>query len=521
MSECQFYAHRLGQVSPDPITMTITKTAASLVVALLAAVFASAPVICQTTGQTAAGTQSASHPPVITHHAGTFNSKKVQYTATVEGMDIPDAKGRLSARLVSFAYVADDVTDTSTRPVMFVFNGGPITASLWLHIGVMGPKRVAVPEDLTTDPATYLLVGNPYSPLDAVDLVFIDPASTGFSRVLSGTTPESYYSVVADAQQVTAFISAWLANHGRLSSPAYLLGESYGTIRAAEVAAQLAEMPRPILLGGVVLMGQALNIIEYRQRPQNVVSYVVSLPTLAALAWHHQKVDRKGKALHEFVDEAWQFAQTDYLSALFQGSAIEPAERDRVAKRLEELSGIPAAYYREHGLRISKEQYRGELLKESGLLLGRNDGRYVAPMTSKGIAEDPSDIIQAPFKRLFADYVRNDLQVDWPEEYVAMAKGGGLEDWKYGGTSPFSDWPYTDRLLKVMKANPHFRVLIGNGYHDTQTTVGAAEYAVRQAGWPEGRATLSFYEGGHMAYTVERSARKFSDDIRAFVRSGP
>jgi carboxypeptidase C (cathepsin A) len=497
--------------------MTITRTAAGLIVALLAAVFASAPVM----GETTAVAQSASHPPVITHHVGTFNGKKVRYTATVEGIDVADTKGKPSARLVSFAYVADDVSDTSTRPVMFVFNGGPITASLWLHIGVMGPKRVAVPENVTADPATYPLVDNPYSPLDAVDLVFIDPASTGFSRVLSGTAPESYYSVVADGQQVTAFISEWLASHGRLSSPAYLLGESYGTIRAAEVAAQLAELPQPILLHGVELMGQAVNIIEYRQRPQNIVSYVVSLPTLAALGWYHQRVDRKGKTLEEFVEEAWRFAQTDYLKALFQGSAIDSAERDRVAKRLEELSGIPAAYYREHGLRISKEQYRSELLKESGLLLGRNDGRYVAATTSKGIAEDPSDIIQAPFKRLFADYVRNDLKVDWPEEYVAMAKGGGLEDWKYGGTSPFSDWPYTDRLLKVMKANPHFRVLIGNGYYDTQTTVGAAEYAVRQACWPEGRATLAFYEGGHMAYTVEQTAKKFTDDLRAFVRSGP
>jgi carboxypeptidase C (cathepsin A) len=496
--------------------MTITRTAAGLLVALLAAVFAAAPVM----GQTAAVAQSASHPPVITHHVSTFNGKTVRYTVTVEGIEVADNKGKPSARLVSFAYVADDVGAPATRPVMFVFNGGPITASLWLHIGVMGPKRVAVPDDLTADPATYTLVDNPYSPLDAVDLVFIDPASTGFSRVLPGTAPESYYSVVTDGQQVTAFISDWLANHGRLSSPAYLLGESYGTIRAAEVAAQLAEMPQPILLGGVVLMGQALNIVEYRQRPQNIVSYVVSLPTLAALAWYHQKVDRKGKTLHEFVDEAWQFAQTDYLSALFQGSAIEPAERDRVAKRLAELSGIPAAYYREHDLRITKEQYRGELLKERGLLLGRNDGRYVAPMTSKGIAEDPSEIITAPFKRLFADYVRNDLKVDWPEEYVAMPKGNGLEDWKYGGTSPFSDWPYGDRLLKAIKANPHFRVLIGNGYYDTQTTVGAAKYAIRQAGWPEGCAALSFYEGGHMAYTVERSAKKFTDDLRAFVRSG-
>jgi carboxypeptidase C (cathepsin A) len=460
-----------------------------------------------------------SHPAAITHHHGLFHGKKVDYTATVEAIDVPDDKGKPSARVTSFAYTADNISDRSTRPVVFAFNGGPITASLWLHIGVMGPKRVAVPDDLTADPATYALVDNFYSPLDAADLVFVDPASTGYSRVLPGTPAQNYYSIVADGQQITAFIGTWLAKYGRTSSPVYLLGESYGTIRAAEVAAQLAELPQHILVSGVVLLGQAINIVEYRQRAQNIISYVVSLPTLAALAWYHNKVDRGGKTMEGFVQEAWEFAQTDYLKALFQGSDITPAERDRVAERLERFSGIPAAYYREHALRISKEQYRGELLKDRGLLLGRNDGRYVAPMTSKGLAADPSDVVIPAFERLFSNYVRTELKVNWPDEYVPIAKVGGLDDWKWGGASPFSEWAYGDRLFKVMKMNPHLRILIGNGYEDTQTTIGAAEYASRQSGWPEGRASLAFYEGGHMAYTVEGSAKKFTDDVRALISS--
>jgi carboxypeptidase C (cathepsin A) len=161
--------------------------------------------------------------------------------------------------------------------------------------------------------------------------------------------------------------------------------------------------------------------------------------------------------------------------------------------------------------------YRGELLKDRGLLLGRDDGRYVAPMTKKGLADDPSNVIMAPFQRLFGEYVRDDLKVDWPERYIPFATGDNLDEWKWGGSGPFADWPYSDRVLKVMKANPRFHVLIANGYQDTQTTVGAAEYAVRQSGWPPDRATLSYYEGGHMAYTVERSAKKFTDDVRALV----
>lgn len=466
-----------------------------------------------------ASAEAISHSPVVTHHTGTFNSRQIRYTATVESLDVDDTKGKPSASIVSFAYMDDDARNPADRPIMFVFNGGPITASLWLHIGVMGPKRVAVPDDLTADPKTFRLVDNGYSPLDVTDLVFVDPASTGFSHVLPGTSPESYFSVAADGQQVSAFIAAWLKEHGRLGSPAYLLGESYGTIRAAEVAGQLADLPQPILLDGVVLMGQAINIIEYRQRPQNIISYAVSLPTLAALAWYHQKVNRDGKSLEQFVQEAWRFAQTDYLTALFLGSSIDPAQRDRIATRLEEYSGIPAAYYREHELRISKEVYRGELLKDRGSLLGRNDGRYVAPMGKKGLADDPSNVIMAPFEHLFGEYIRDDLKVDWADHYVPFFGGENLDAWKWGGSGPFADWPYSDRLRKVMKANPRFRVLIGNGYDDTQTTLGAADYAVRQSGWPEGRATLSYYVGGHMAYTVEASAKKFTDDVRALIQS--
>jgi carboxypeptidase C (cathepsin A) len=501
------------------VDMNRRSAALALIAVLGCTPFLARSAFAQVSAAAPAAVQVASHSPVITHHTGTFNGKQVRYTATVESIDVPDAKGKPAARVVSFAYTDDDAQDVISRPVMFVFNGGPITASLWLHIGVMGPKRVALPEDLTADPNTYQLVDNIYSPLDIADLVLIDPASTGYSRVLPGVAPESYFSVAADGQQITAFIAAWLTQHNRLSSPIYVVGESYGTVRAAEVAGQLAELPHPILLSGVVLMGQAINIIEYRQRPQNIVSYAVSLPTLAALAWYHQKVDRRGETQEQFIHRAWVFAQTDYLTALFQGSSIDEAELDRVAQRLEEFSGIPAAYYREHGLRISKEVYRGELLKDRGLLLGRNDGRYIAPMTKKGLADDPSNVIMAAFQRLFGEYVHNDLKVDWPEPYIPAASGDNLDAWKWGGSGPFADWPYSDRLLKVMKANPRFHVLIGNGYHDTQTTVGAAEYAVRQSGWPPGRATLSYYEGGHMAYTVERSAKKFTDDIRTLVQS--
>lgn len=466
---------------------------------------------------TPASAATPAREAVVTHHVGRFNGERVRYTAVVESFDLPDANGKPAARLVTFSYVADKVREAAKRPVLFAFNGGPIVASQWLHIGILGPKRIEVPDDLAADPSSYELVDNTLSPLDVTDIVLVDPASTGYSRVLPGTDPKSYFSVTADGQQVTALIAAWLTRHQRLSSPVYILGESYGTMRAVEVAGQLAELPQPILVDGVVLFGQAINIIEYAQRPQNVISYVVSLPTLAALAWYHGKVPREGRTLEQFVAEASRYAQTDYLTTLIRGNALDAAESARVARMLESFSGIPAAYYREHSLRITKEQFRGELLKDRGQLLGRSDGRYVAAITDKGLAADPFEIVMEPFQRLFAQYLRRDLEVLWPDEYVPMAAVKGLEEWDWGDRTPFSRFAYGDRLLEVMAANPRFRVLVGNGYYDTQTTIGAAELAVRQAGWPQGRTRLEYYEGGHMAYTVRSAARKFSGDLRAFM----
>ncbi len=460
----------------------------------------------------------AARSAVVTTHEGVFNGEKIRYSAFVESLDIPDANGAPAARIVSFSYVAEDARSPETRPVLFVFNGGPISASLWLHIGALGPKRIAIPDNLRADPATFQLIENSYSPLDAADLVFFDPASTGYSRALPGVDPKRYYSVEADGQQTAAFIAEWLKRHGREQSPFFLLGESYGTMRAAEAAAQLADRAAPLPSRGVFLMGQALNIIEFAQRPRNIVSYAVSLPTLAALAFHHGKIDTQGKTLKDAVEEAWDYGRSDYLTALFQGDAIAPAERDRVAARLEELTGVPAAYYRANMLRITKEEFRAALLKDEGLLLGRSDGRYTAPMTDDGHASDPSTIIRPAFERLFAQYVRDELNVGWPAEYKLMAEVAGLEDWDWGASTPFSDWAYVDRVTRAFEADPRFRVLIANGYHDTQTTVGAAIYAATLSGWPKERVSTSFYPGGHMAYTIDASAKAFCDDVRAFVR---
>ncbi|HEX7822322.1 MAG TPA: peptidase S10 [Sphingobium sp.] len=463
-------------------------------------------------------TQQLDHPAVITRHRGVFGGVPIRYTATVEPVVITSGLGGSKARLVSFAYTRDG-GDPKKRPVMFLFNGGPIVSSPYVHIGGLGPKRIAFPDDVKADPSTFKLVDNAHSPLDAVDLVFIDPASTGFSRVMPGTKPEDYFSVPADAAQFAGFIRAWLAAHGRQGAPVYLFGESYGTNRAAMIAAQLSEGPDPLPLAGIFLYGQALNIIEYAQRPNNIISYAASLPTIADIALYHGKARANGRTSAQFMADARTYAQGTYLTALYRGSALPQTERTQVAARLEEFSGIPAAWYLDHDLRITKEQYRIELMRAQGLLLGRNDARYVASIGSKGGAPDPSDVLTVAVNRFFAAYLKKDLKVDWAEPYIQVAPVRGLQGWGWGfGTSPFGDWPYQRGITQMMRLNPAFKLIVANGMYDTQTTMGAAEYLVTQSGWNSSQVKLRYYDGGHMGYSVEATAKAMGDDIRTFVQ---
>lgn len=509
--------------------MTLTRASSSVPRALLAPAWALivAAGIAAVTPAAAAPPLGAGPPtftaraPVMTRHQGRFNGTGVSYAATVEGIDVEDAQGRHGARVVAFAYTAERVAGrevvAAQRPVMFFFNGGPIVASAYLHMGSYGPRRVRFPDDPQATPFTWSLQDNPYSLLDVADVVFIDPAGTGFSRVAPGKDPKDYWSVVADGQQVAAFIAAWLQRHERLGSPKFVFGESYGTHRAAEVGRQLAQRREPILLDGIVLFGQAVNIAEYSQRPRNIISYVVSLPTLAATAWHFGKVERQGRTLEQFIAAARAFARDEYLVALYRGNTLPQAERERIARGLESYSGLPAAWYLANDLKITKERYRAELLKDQGLLLGRNDSRYTAPITDKGAGPDPSNLLPKALETAFQDHLRNTLKVDWDEPYVPAAGGSGFDDWDWGAKSPFGDWPYVDSIGLLMKQNPAFRVMLGSGFHDTQTTIGAAEYAATQSGWPAGRTWVREYPGGHMAYSIDASARALGDDLRAFV----
>ncbi|HEY0681245.1 MAG TPA: hypothetical protein VGD45_02845 [Steroidobacter sp.] len=457
-----------------------------------------------------------------TEHRGTFNGVKLRYSANVGEIILQDETGTPTASLFATSYVRKDVKprDIPQRPVLFLFNGGPGAASMWLHVGAFGPKRVKLPQDVAADVTPpFQLVDNSYTVLDVADVVFIDPPETGYSRVLSGVDPKQFRSAAGDAKAIAQFIVKWSESNSRDGSPKYVLGESYGTIRATLVAEELAKQ-RP--LAGVILFGQAVNIVETVQRSGNIVGYAVNLPALTSIAAYHGRIDVAGRSQQALIDESYDFAMTDYLTALAQGNRLSQPRREQIAARLAALTGIGAEYYLANGLAISKEKFRSELLKDKGLIVGMYDARYTAPAAEPGKrASDPSMKVQPAFVAAVTDHLKNNLRVTLNDEYRSVdAAIRGPNAWDYGAPpSPFSDYDFPAAISHVMSAQPEFRLFIGTGVYDTTTTFGPVRYMVTRSNFPAARVVVRTYEGGHMAYTSEAALKALTDDVRQFIGS--
>lgn len=462
--------------------------------------------------------QPTTAAPFVTRHTGVFGGESVAYVATVAETVLKDGIGQPTIRFVTTSYVREGV-DPSNRPVVFVFNGGPSAASATLHMVGIGPKHIAVTQDPTLPaPDPHRVVDNVETVLDVADLVFIDPAETGFTRILPAGRRDVFYSVNGDAASVSEFVKVWTAEAGRENSPKYVVGESYGTIRATIMAGQLAAtMP----LDGVFLFGQGINMIETSQRARNAVAYATNLPALAAVAAYHGKADRKGKSMSAFIDDIYAWGMSEYLQALIKGRDLPESKRRRIAQQLESLTGISAEYYLSHDLIISKVEFAKELFRDKRLILGQYDARYVDRAPEPGAqAADPFAKVFAATMPMLAEHMTKTLGVVWPmSDYRASAPGATSWSWNPTGGigGPFDDYHYAAQITKAFEANPRFRLMIGTGIYDLTTTVGPARYLVATSNWPLDRVFLRQYEGGHMAYTHEPSRRAFCADIRAFV----
>ena len=456
--------------------------------------------------------------PFVTRHTGVFGGRRIDYVATVGETLVPGIDGQPIARFVSTSYVAAGA-DPAKRPVLFAFNGGPSSSSATLHMLALGPKRIVVAQDPKAPPLPPTLTDNTQTVLDVADLVFVDPAETGFSRLLPGGRREYVYSVEGDGQSVSNFVVAWARANGREASPKYVLGESYGTMRAAMMAGQLAKvMP----LDGVFLFGQAVNMIETSQRAKNVIAYATNLPALAAIAAYHGRATVKARSMNALIDETYAWGMGEYLQALIRGHDLPQAERRRIAARLQAYTGIDAGYYLANDLVITKIAFAREFSK--GQVLGTYDARYIGPAAKPG--ERPADPFAptiAAIRPMMLEHYAKTLGVTWPaSDYRSAAPDTGRWNWNgtLGPGGPFLDYDYQARISEAFRANPRFRLVIGTGIYDLTTTVGPARYLVTKSDYPRDRVFQRQYEGGHMAYTHLPSLKAFTDDIRVWLGGG-
>lgn len=453
----------------------------------------------------------------ITHHAGRFNGQAVAYTATVADNFVPGPDGRPGASVITIAYTRDDVADPAIRPVIFAFNGGPGASSSPLHISALGPMRKA--------PAGQSgLVDNPFSPLDAADIVFIDPVGTGFSRAFPGVDDKYWYTGATDAKAVQTAILNWLKLNGREASPRYLAGESYGTTRAALIAADAETLS----FDGVMLIALVAPLTG-REMP-----FVASLPTMAAGAWHHQRIERAGRTVDQVYDQALAFARTDYVEALIQGSSLPAADRRRVADQMSALIGLPTNLILAENLRISSNTWMFNLLKDQGLRTGLLDVRVTSPMEAGalGALDDPSLGVvpkgnvggPAPtpasigpiVNQALGDYVRDTLGFTTDEPYYSLNFLVNAA-WSHG------DSPQAmEGLAKTLQARPDMRLFWAAGYYDLTTPAYAGRYVLDQVGVPAEQLTAAYFAGPHGVYDGEDNLARFNSAVRSFaIRTTP
>lgn len=455
----------------------------------------------------------------MSSRVGTFGGRQVEYGASVEEIVVPVASGGDGARYVCISYVA---TAGEDRPVVFAFNGGPGSSSVWLHLGI-GPRRVASGDDLEPRMVPpYELVDNPDCVLDEADLVFVDPPGTGYSRVLSEEQEKEFYGVERDAIATIRFIGRWARRHGRENSPKYLLGESYGAARAATIARMSAGGPtmtgglEALTLNGVVLLGPSLSMAS----GQTAIDYATALPSLAAAAWYHDRVAARSSKLADHIDVAREFAAGEYLAALFAGNRLDRSRRSMVAKQLHELIGLPLDVLEEHQLRVTPPSYAKLLLADQDEHLGLCDARY--RLSADGAGEDPvgDDPAMGQYTPAFAGaitrYLRDELGADEDADYRAIEFARVNQRWDYGD-EPGKN--YAMDLAIAMRRNRDFRVLIGVGSYDLVTTLGATEHALSQVPLDQHRTFVHTYESGHMPYLGTTPRSDLANDLRTFVRS--
>lgn len=458
--------------------------------------------------------------PSVTRHSITVNGQVIRYTATVGMMPIRDPKSEDTEGHIFYVYYAKDGTsEPGARPLTFVFNGGPGSATVWLHMGAYGPRKVKLLPNGDSPPPPYTVEDNPNTLLDQTDLVFLDPVGTGYSRATNQENGPKFWGLDEDARSVTEFIRLFLSRNERWGSPLFLSGESYGTTRAAHLAGMLTDNGIP--LSGISFISMVWNFGAQTPAPGNDIGYVNYIPSYATTAWYHGKLptDLQSRTVDEVAVEAEQFALGEYSTALNKGANLTPAEHQAIVAKIARYTGLPAQVIEANDLRIDLGAFSQALLRDQRKMTGRLDSRFATwnenPASERTAFDISNSSIRNTFTPVLNDYVRRELKYDSDRLYYIL--GGGIGPWRYPQRTGYAN--VTASLEHGLNANPYMRVFLAEGYYDMATPFGAAQYTIDHLNVSPAtrqKFVIKRYPAGHMIYIDGEQMTRMREDLRAF-----
>lgn len=469
----------------------------------------------------------------VTHHSLRVGDETVRFTATAGSLILRNDKQKPTASMFFVAFTQNGVRDESERPITFLYNGGPGSASVWLELGAVGPRRIVTRDDKATSPAPYGIENNPYSLLGKSDLVFIDAPGTGFSRVVGAGKPEDFYGVDQDAKAFAQFIRRYLDKYHRWNSPKFLLGESYGTTRSAALAESLQQ--NGIAVNGVILLSSILNFQTASFAPGNDLAYELFLPSYAAVAWYHKALPgKRPENLEAFLAKVEHFATGAYADALMAGGTLDAATRDKIIATLHRYTGLSKAYWRKANLRVNNSQFEKELLRDRKQVTGRLDARFTGwsvDLLAEFQGWDPTTSSILPiYTAAFHRYLENYLHYQ-PERKYKTLNLDVTRAWKWrhsGRRTGGQAWPgftnVSPDLAMAMTQNPYLQVMVNSGYFDLGTPYYATDYTFDHLFNPvqgtrrlQDRIHRYYYKSGHMIYLNDTALKQFKKNVSAFM----
>lgn len=456
----------------------------------------------------------------------TLGGANIPYHTVSEDNVFYDDEGQPIASIFSYSYFRSDVEDTKSRPVIFAFNGGPGTSSMMVHVGFLGTKRVKYGEvdDDGLPLPPYESCDNEQCLLDIADLVLIDPVGTGFGRLLDESKKDLFYGIEPDAESILTFIQAWLARYNRWQSPKYLLGESYGCTRASTVAGigSLAGSNRAysVTFDGLIMIGNTVTLGKHFTDHSPIYPAVLAFPTLAAVNWYHNHPSDQN--VEQFVAEAKQFADTEYLLALYQGNALEGDEREHIIERVMYYTGVSREYLEKRALFVDDVEYRSQVARKKNRGVARLDGRITRPLHTPSLEEEQwgiyDDAAEGKYNALFQSVLCGEvfplLGIQWDRNFV-----NSHSLWK-SWNNDIKGLNTSRSLSAAMRRTPTMRTFFINGWYDICTQIGILYYTLDHSDIPNERVFVKGYEAGHMTYLGEENIQAVTDDIRLFIQGG-